>query len=118
MRARARGLAVRACAAVLLAASGAGAAGAKPWGPLAQDLLLRLGPPMPVLAVKLLWVPGAVLAGAGGLRALWLVLDGRKVPWAGPGAIMAFGAAPVAAGLALEGDRLPGLLRPPEWRGR
>ena len=109
---------MRSCAATLLAASGAGAAGAKPYGPMAQDLLLRIGPPMPVLALKLFWVLGTVLVGGACLWALWSVLNERRVPWGGVVAVLAFGAALMAAGWALEGDWLHRLLGPAVWRVR
>ena len=118
MRAWAREMSMWAGAAGVVGAFGAGPAGAKPYGPIAEDLLFRIGPPVMPLALKLLWVLGVAVVGTGCLRALWLVLNERSVSWGGVGAIVAFGAALIAAGWALEGDWFLDLLRPPEWRDR
>ena len=116
MRAWAREIPMWAGAAGVVGAFGAGPAVAKPYGPMAEDLLLRIGPPMPLLVVKLLWILGVAVAGAGCLGALWSVQKGQGVPWGVLGATLPLGAALIAVGWALEGDWLLDLLRPPEWR--
>ena len=86
-----------------LVLAGPGGAWAKAYGSMAQDLLLRFGPPLPHMAGSILrWVGMAVLLGTV-LLVAWRVMNERGVAWGAGAAALAFGAAAMAGGWAVEG---------------